>query len=110
MKNRRELTEKIIRLSYVKDEKEIVKKINELLLDAVNDVQGFLNPISDLEAPLLCAVLRFVSEMMAEKLDEEASQVADNYYHLMKDIFRCERKEIATINVAVMGKGCIHGI
>ena len=93
MGNRRSLTEKMIRLTFVKDENETVEKMQELLLDVVNDVQGFLNPVNDLEAPLLAAALRFVSEMMVEESDEISNKIADSYYHLLKETFQCKRKE-----------------
>ena len=110
MGNRRSYTEKIIRLGFAKDETEQIKKTNELLSDALKDVQGFVNPVSDLEAPLLAAALRYISEMIVGELDEESAKAADSYYGLIKEIFQCERKDIAAINVTVMGKGNIYGI
>lgn len=110
MRNRRSYTEKIIRLGLTKDETWRIKRTNELLSDVLKDVQGFVNPVSDLEAPLLVAALRYTSEMIVEELYEESAKAADSYYGLIKEIFQCERKDIAAINVEVMGKGDIYGI
>ena len=110
MGNRKSLTEKIIRIGFVEDEAERIKEINELLSDVISDVQKFLNPISDLEEPLLAATLRFVSETMMKGADEESIKITDSYYGLLKEIFQCERKDIAAINVETIGKRGIYGI
>lgn len=58
--------------------------LDKMMYTTVNDIAGFVTPISEAEVPIVAATLRYVAETLLESVGDDAKTAEKSAYELMK--------------------------